>query len=120
MSVKEKTKGKKRKPEKVNPVSAFLWKDKKRRAKNFYFLLVVMVCCAAIGMGYITEKLDLMETGDDQIVAGENLGGTSEIIFEEEDLEIMQAIDSAGSLNDFFLLVLTQRMLLKMVAVQTQ
>ena len=101
MSVKEKTKIRKAKPEKVNPVSAFLWKDKKRRAKNFYFLLVVMVCCAAIGMGYITEKLDLMETGDDQVVAGENLGSTSEIIFEEEDLEIMQAIDSAGSLNDF-------------------
>ena len=101
MSVKEKTKIRKAKPEKVNPVSAFLWKDKKRRAKNFYFLLVVMVCCAAIGMGYITEKLDLMETGDDQVVAGENLGSTSEIIFEEEDLEMMQAIDSAGSLNDY-------------------
>ena len=101
MSVKEKTKIRKAKPEKVNPVSAFLWKDKKRRAKNFYFLLVVMVCCAAIGMGYITEKLDLMETGDDQVIAGENLGSTSEVIFEEEDLEIMQAIDSAGSLNDF-------------------
>ena len=101
MSVKEKTKIKKAKPEKANPVSAFLWKDKNRRAKNFYFLLVVIVCCAAIGMGYITEKLDLMETGDDQIIAGENLGSTSEIIFEEEDLEIMQAIDSAGSLNDF-------------------
>ena len=90
-----------KKNKKTNPVSAFLWKDKKRRAKNFYFLLVVMVCCAAIGMGYITEKLDLMETGDDQVIAGENLGSTSEVIFEEEDLEIMQAIDSAGSLNDF-------------------
>ena len=101
MSVKEKTKTGKAKPVKVNPVSAFLWKDKQRRAKNFYFLLVMLLCCVTVGMGYITEKLDLMETGDDQFISGENSGVTNEIIFEEEDLEIMQAIDSAGSLNDF-------------------
>lgn len=101
MSVKEKTKTKKKNTEKVNPVSAFLWKDKKRRAKNFYFLLVVLLCVMTVGMGYITEKLDLMDTGDDTVITDENTGVTNEVIFEEEDLEIMQAIDSAGSLNDF-------------------
>lgn len=95
MSFKEK------KTKKVNPVAAFLWKDKKRRAKNFYFLLVVILCLVTVGMGYIIEKLDLMDTGDDNVVIDINEGVTSEIIFEEEDLEIMQAIDSAGSLNDF-------------------
>ena len=50
---------------KTNPVSAFLWKNKKRRAKNFYFLLVALLCAVTVGMGYITEKLDLMSTGDD-------------------------------------------------------
>ena len=30
------------KSQKSNPVSAFLWKNKKRRAKNLYFLLVVL------------------------------------------------------------------------------
>ena len=100
MSVKEKTKIRKAKPEKVNPVSAFLWKDKKRRAKNFYFLLVMLLCCVTVGMGYITEKLDLMDTGDDiNSPAGNEI--TQEVIYDEEELAIMDAIESAGSLNDY-------------------
>ena len=75
-------------------------KNKKRRAKNLYFLLVVLLCAFTVGMGYITEKLDLMATGDDTVISGEQ-DTSKEIIFEEEDLEMMQAIDSAGSLNDF-------------------
>ena len=92
MSVKDK------KREKVNPVSAFLWKNKKRRAKNLYFILVMLLCCVTVAMGFITEKLDLMDTGDDTVISGNT---SNEIIFEEDDLEMMQAIDSAGSLNDF-------------------
>lgn len=92
MSAKDK------KREKVNPVSAFLWKNKKRRAKNLYFILVMLLCCVTVAMGFITEKLDLMDTGDDTVISG---NASNEIIFEEEDLEMMQAIDSAGSLNDF-------------------
>ena len=92
MSVKDK------KRKKVNPVSAFLWKDKKRRAKNLYFILVMLLCCVTVAMGFITEKLDLMDTGDDTVISGNT---SNEIIFEEDDLEMMQAIDSAGSLNDF-------------------
>lgn len=93
MHVKEK------KTKKVNPVAAFLWKDKKRRAKNFYFLLVVLLCIITAGMGYITEKLDLMSTGDDLGNIGSDI--TQEVIYDEEELAIMDAIDSAGSLNDF-------------------
>ena len=93
MHVKEK------KTKKVNPVAAFFWKDKKRRAKNFYFLLVVILCLVTAGMGYITEKLDLMSTGDDPGIPGNEI--TQEVIYDEEELAIMDAIDSAGSLNDF-------------------
>ena len=95
MSVKEKNN------KKVNPVSAFLWKNKKRRAKNLYFLLVMFLCIVTVAMGYITEKLDLMDTGDDSVITDVQGNASNEIIFEEEDLEIMQAIDSAGSLNDY-------------------
>ena len=95
MSVKEKNN------KKVNPVSAFLWKNKKRRAKNLYFLLVMFLCIVTVAMGYITEKLDLMDTGDDSVITDVQGNVSNEIIFEEEDLEIMQAIDSAGSLNDY-------------------
>ena len=88
------------KEKKPNPVAAFLWKDKRRRAKNFYFILVVFVCLITAAMGYITEKLDLMSTGDDlSTPAGNEI--TQEVIYDEEELAIIEAIDSAGSLNDF-------------------
>ena len=85
---------------KPNPVAAFLWKDKRRRAKNFYFILVVFICLVTAGMGFITEKLNLMSTGDDVVNSVEN-EITQEVIYDEEELAIMDAIDSAGSLNDF-------------------
>ncbi len=84
---------------KTNPVAAFLWKDKNRRAKNFYFILVVFICLVTVGMGYITEKLDLMDTGDDITLPSSSM--TDDIIYDDEELAIMQAINSAGSLNDF-------------------
>ena len=85
---------------KVNPVAAFLWKDKRRRAKNFYFILVVFICLVTAGMGYVSEKLELMSTGDDNITSVDS-EVTQEVIYDEEELAIMEAIDSAGSLNDF-------------------
>ena len=85
---------------KPNPLAAFLWKDKRRRAKNFYFILVVFVCLVTAGMGFITEKLNLMSTGDDPSLPDEN-EITQEVIYDEEELAIIEAIDSAGSLNDF-------------------
>ena len=91
---------KEKKVEKNNSASGFLWKKKKRKAKTIYFILVAILCAATVAMGYITEKLDLMDTGDDNVISGEQ-GTSTEVIFEEEDLEMMQAIDSAGSLNDF-------------------
>ena len=85
---------------KPNPVAAFLWKDKKRRAKNFYFILVVFICLITAGMGFISEKLDLMATGDDMVdIVDDEI--TQEVIYDEDELAIIEAIDSAGSLNDF-------------------
>ena len=88
---------KKNKEKKVNPVSAFLWKDKRRRAKNFYFMLMLLVVTAAVGMGFIGEKLEIMDTGDDQIVTE----APQDVVFEEEDIKMMEAISKAGSLNDY-------------------
>lgn len=85
---------------KTNPIAAFLWKDKKRRAKNFYFILVIFISLITVGMGYITEKLDLMNTGDD-ITDPNEVNTSQDIIYDDEELAIMEAINSAGSLNDF-------------------
>ncbi len=88
---------KKNNGKKSNPIAAFLWKNKRRRAKNFYFLLTVVMIFSAVAMAFINEKLDLMDTGD-------NTDETIQIqqdIYDEEEMEIMSAIDKAGSLNDF-------------------
>ncbi len=90
----------KKSKKKVNPVAAFLWKDKRRRAKNFYGLLVILMILFTAVMGFVDEKFDLMQTGDD-IVETTDDEGVSQVIYDEEDLEMMNAIDSAGSLNDF-------------------
>lgn len=85
-----------KKQKKSNPIAAFLWKNKRRRAKNFYFLLMIVVVIFAVAMAFINEKLELMSTGDsDETVQ------TSQPIYDEEEIEIMNAIDEAGSLNDF-------------------
>ena len=88
---------KNKKDKKPNPVAAFFWKDKRRRAKNFYFLLMLVVALVAAGMGFIGEKLEIMNTGDDVVVTEP----TGDIVFEEEDLQMMEAISQAGSLNDY-------------------
>lgn len=87
---------KNKKQKKSNPIAAFLWKNKRRRAKNFYFLLMIVVAVFAVAMAFINEKLELMSTGD-----SEETVQTSQPIYDEEEIEIMNAIDEAGSLNDF-------------------
>ncbi|MBR5437934.1 MAG: LCP family protein [Clostridia bacterium] len=86
---------KKIKQKKSNPIAAFLWKNKRRRAKNFYFILTVITVVFAAAMAFINDKLSLMETGD-------NLSSQmTQQLYDEEEMEIMSAIDSAGSLNDY-------------------
>lgn len=88
---------KKNNGKKSNPIAAFLWKNKRRRAKNFYFLLTALMITGAVAMAFINEKLDLMDTGD----SNEEIVYTQQDIYDEEEMEIMSAIDNAGSLNDF-------------------
>lgn len=78
-------------------VSQFLWKDKKHRAKNINFILTVFICLVAVLLGFVNNKLDKL-----QIDTGENQGGASQtVVYDEEELKLMQAINEAGSLNDF-------------------
>ena len=88
---------KKNNGKKSNPIAAFLWKNKRRRAKNFYFLLTAIMIVGAVGMAFINEKLELMDTGD----SNEDMIISQQVIYDDEELEIMSAIDNAGSLNDF-------------------
>lgn len=89
----------KRKPQKkTNPVLSFLWKDKKQRAKNIYFLLTVFFVVIAIGVGYVNSKLELIRTEEK-----ENMTIASNIdeIYEDAEFEIIEAVNSASSYNDF-------------------
>ena len=86
---------KNKKQKKSNPIAAFLWKNKRRRAKNLYFILTAFVVIFAVGMAFINEKLELIDTGDTPEVQ------TTQPIYDEEEIEIMTSIDSAGSLNEY-------------------
>lgn len=90
---------KKTKEKKVNPVAAFLWKDKRRRAKNFYFVLTVFVVLVSVALGYVSEKLELIT--DDEVVQTDPSGETTQIVYEDEELQMMEAINSAGSINEY-------------------
>lgn len=83
-------------------VSDFLWKDKKHRAKNFYFVLTMLLVIVSVAFGFINSKLDML-----QIENNKNNNTTSQpytnqtIVYDEEELKLMQAINKAGSLNDY-------------------
>ncbi len=85
------------KNKKTNPIAAFLWKNKRQRAKNFNALLMVVILMVSIIMGFVSGKLDLI------VDEGQNpdSGETTEVAYDEEELEIMTALESAGSLNDY-------------------
>lgn len=84
---------------KDNAIALFLWKNKKQRAKNIFFVLTVVIVLIAVGLGYINAKLDLI-TVDKQNDNSAQVG-INDVNYEEEEFEIIEAIDSASSYNDF-------------------
>lgn len=89
-NVKNNTTTKKRKS-----FSSVLWKDKKSRARNMYWVLMMSVIAISILTALINSKLDMMDFSD------EDTSQTYILEYEEEDIEIMTALSSAGSLNDY-------------------
>ena len=89
---------KKKKSKGKNPIASFLWINKRQRAKNIYFLLTIFVVIMAVGIGYVSSKLDIINYDDKKETS---VSGDANKIYEEEEFEIMQAIDSASSYNDF-------------------
>lgn len=82
---------------KKTSVSYFLWKDKKHRAKNIYFFLTLFICLAAVLLGFVNSKLDMLQIGSEA-----EEGQTNQtVVYDEEELKLMQAISDAGDLNDF-------------------
>lgn len=95
---KENNMKKKKESKGQNPIASFLWTNKRQRAKNIYFLLTIFVVIMAVGIGYVSSKLDNINYDDNNETS---VSGQADKIYEEEEFEIMQAIDSASSYNDF-------------------
>lgn len=90
----------KKKSKKPNKIVNFLWKNKKQRAKNCLSLLMVFVCLISVGLGYVSSKLELItvdEENDNSVVDASQ----ADKIYEEEEFEIIKAVESASSYNDF-------------------
>ena len=82
-----------------NPISRFFWKNKRRRAKNLYFLLMLTVLIFAVGLAFVSAKLSRInygETGKDATDAS-----FTDVIYDDDEYELIEAIKSAGSLNDY-------------------
>ena len=84
---------------KSNPIAAFFWTNKRQRAKNFYFLLTVCVMIVAAGVGYVSNMLDAIDYDDKK--NSQTVTVPQNDIVEDEEVKIMKAINSAGSLNEY-------------------
>ena len=69
------------------------------QGKNIYFLLMICVVVFAVGVAYVSAKLTQItyEEKDDP----KPDVTYQDVIYDEDEYEIMQSIDSAGSLNDY-------------------
>lgn len=96
---KEKKAAKGKKGKKSNPVASFFWTNKRRRAKNLFFLLTVCILAVASGVGYVSNMLDSINYDDKR--QGQSVNVPQDNIVDDEDVKIMKAINSAGSLNEY-------------------
>lgn len=92
---------KKKERKKSYSVLDFLWRDRARRAKNFYFLLTVFVILSAVTMAFINNKLDLLTSNQTEKPDSTQTGETTQIVYPEDELELMNAISDAGSINEY-------------------
>lgn len=93
--MKENKVKKQRKTKKRNSFSETMWKNKRCRARNLYWFLMMSVIVISLTAGFVNSKLDMMDFSDS------NTDVTYVVEYEQEDIEIMTALDSAGSLNDY-------------------
>jgi len=84
---------------KGNPIARFFWTNKRRRAKNLYFLLAVLVVVFAVGIGYINAKLSKIQYEDPKQQTAPS--SFTDEIYEDEMIDVINSINSAGSLNDY-------------------
>lgn len=84
---------------KGNPIARFFWTNKRRRAKNLYFLLAVFVVIFAVGIGYINAKLSKIQYEDS--AQNQTAPSFTDEIYEDEEIDVMNSINQAGSLNDY-------------------
>lgn len=87
-------------------VSDFLWKDKKRRAKNIYFLLTFFLVFVTVVFGFLNSKLDKIQLdsgnkNNNKVTSGNISSESTQPIYDEKDFALMQAISKAGTLNEF-------------------
>ena len=89
-----------KKEKKPNKILDFLWRNKKQRAKNCLCLLMIFIVLVSVTLGFVSSKLELITVDSEN---NNTIVDASEAnkIYEEEEFEIIQAIESASSYNDF-------------------
>lgn len=96
---KEKKEKKQKANKKPNPVAAFFWTNKRRRAKNIYFILTAFMLVIALGLGYVNSLLNGITYDNDK--NDPSISIPKDDVVEDEEFRIMTAINNAGSLNEY-------------------
>lgn len=81
--------------------SDFLWKDKKHRAKNFYFVLTLFLIIVTVLFGFLNGKLDKIQTAGNTDAQISRPQATLPVIQNEEELRKMNVVTKADSLEDY-------------------
>ncbi|MBQ6092781.1 MAG: LCP family protein [Clostridia bacterium] len=84
---------------KGKPIARFFWTNKRRRAKNLYFILALLVVVFALGIGYVNAKLSKIQYEDPKQQNPTEY--FADEIYDDEQIDIINSINSAGSLNDY-------------------
>ena len=92
---------KKRPVKKKSSLADFLWKDKKRRAKNIYFILMFFIAVVSVAMGYFNSKLELIDYHEEQTTTEIVEESTEPIVYEEEELALINANSNASTYNSY-------------------
>lgn len=76
-----------------------LWRDRSNKTRAFLIILIVLIILVTGVAVFIDSKLDLINF----IKPGgeETTSGSGQIVYDEEDHEMMSAIDEASSLKDY-------------------
>lgn len=78
-----------------------VWHDRKKRTRAFFIIVLILLVLFAAVFGFVYSKLSLIDFQHGDEPESETSSLNEQIIYDEDDYEMMSAIESASSLKDY-------------------